>query len=78
MRDWLTQRQAGIQVMPGYDDPTSVLRPSRATTVGEKMEKKRKQQLEGHKKQKKELNDMQEEAAQFGYVGLFVQLLAQI
>eukprot|EP01052_Picozoa_sp_SAG31_P018434 SAG31_NODE_1306_length_8889_cov_17.337315_2_plen_59_part_00 len=53
--------------MPDLHEPTSVLRPSRAVTVGEKMEKKRKQQAEGVKKQKKEICAMQEEAAKMGY-----------
>ena len=51
MRDWLDQRKAGRAKMPDLHEPTSVLRPSRATTVGEKLEKRRKQQAEGFKKQ---------------------------
>ena len=68
MRQWLTARKAGIEVVPNPDDPTSVLRPSRATTVGEKLEmKKRKQmskvQTEGQKKIKKDIVDLQQQAA---------------
>jgi hypothetical protein len=49
MRTWLSARKAGIEVVPNPDDPTSVLRPSRATTVGEKQEmKKRKAQVRPH------------------------------
>ncbi len=73
MRQWLTARKAGIEVVPNPDDPTSVLRPSRATTVGEKLEmKKRKQmnkvQTEGQKKIKKDIVDLQQQAAAEGCV----------
>ena len=65
MRTWLSARKAGIEVVPNPDDPTSVLRPSRATTVGEKQEmNKRKAQSKatGEKERKinKDLTDMQE------------------
>ena len=68
MRQWLLQRKTGRTVMPRSDEPTSVLRPSRATTVGEKAVKKRKQQAEGHKKIKKEIMELQQEAASEGRV----------
>lgn len=73
MRQWLSARKAGIEVIPNPNDPTSVLRPSRATTVGEKLEmKKRKQQnkvqTEGQKKIKKDIVDLQQQAAAEGCV----------
>ena len=46
MRQWFLQRKMGRTVMPRSDEPTSVLRPSRAPTVGEEAGKKRKQQAE--------------------------------
>lgn len=71
MRQWLSARKAGIEVIPNPNDPTSVLRPSRATTVGEKLEMKKrkqqnKQQTEGQKKIKKDIVDLQEQAAAEG------------
>eukprot|EP01047_Picozoa_sp_COSAG01_P048413 COSAG01_NODE_4715_length_4796_cov_2.941665_4_plen_305_part_00 len=44
MRDWLSARRSGRVCKPNPDEPTSVLRPSRSTTFGEKRvkEKRRK------------------------------------
>jgi|EP01047_Picozoa_sp_COSAG01_P053447 hypothetical protein len=71
MRTWLSARKAGIEVVPNADDPTSVLRPSRATTVGEKAEMKKRRALskatgEKERKHNKELTDLQETAAAEG------------
>jgi len=71
MRTWLSARKVRIEVVPNPDDPASVLRPSRATTVGEKQEmKKRKAQCKatGEKERKinKDLTDLQEAAAAEG------------
>ena len=71
MTAWLKTRKAGIEVIPNPNDPTSVLRPSRATTVGEKQEmKRRKMQNKGQdgkeKKMKRDLQDLQAHAAAEG------------
>ena len=44
MREWLAARRSGRVCKPAADEPTSVLRPSRSTTFGEKRvkEKRRK------------------------------------
>ena len=76
MTAWLKTRKAGIEVIPNPNDPTSVLRPSRATTVGEKQEmKRRKMQNKGQdgkeKKMKRDLQDLQAHAAAEGYATHF-------
>ena len=76
MTAWLKTRKAGIEVIPKQNDPTPVLRPSRATTVGEKQEmKRRKMQNKGQdgkeKKMKRDLQDLQAHAAAEGYATHF-------
>ena len=73
MRVWLSQRKAGLEVVPNPDDPTSVLRPSRAVTVAEKMEAKKRKSMskasgERERKHNKELTALQETAAAEGCV----------
>jgi hypothetical protein len=69
MLQWLsTRKKADIKVIPNPNDPDSVLRP---TTVGEKPKMKKrkqqsKQQTEGQKKIKKDIVDLQEQAAAEG------------
>eukprot|EP01051_Picozoa_sp_SAG22_P007713 SAG22_NODE_552_length_9177_cov_15.661489_7_plen_57_part_01 len=50
MREWLESRRAGYVNMPKPDEPTSVLRPSRATTFREKRHKEKKRMKEAAKK----------------------------
>ena len=50
MREWLDSRRAGHVNMPKPDEPTSVLRPTRAITFREKYHKKKKRLQQPPKK----------------------------
>jgi len=62
MREWLDSRRAGHVNMPKPDEPTSVLRPSRATTFREKRHKEKKRLKEAARKAEQETDFEEPEA----------------
>eukprot|EP01050_Picozoa_sp_SAG11_P018132 SAG11_NODE_2695_length_3081_cov_1.330315_1_plen_105_part_10 len=75
MKEWLDARRAGQINVPQPDEPTSVLRPSRATTFREKRHKEKKRLKEAAKKAEQEPEF--EDAADAEDSGFFAALIQE-